>query len=486
MQPEDNNNQTPNRDTGYNSDPPAPQPAQSPEVEQSRQTYDPMQPGPVYGSVNPAQDNTDVAPSSSGKKRKLLIAIVAVTLVLVAGSAGAYFGVYVPNKPENAWKKSLENTATGYDKLIEASKDQSDIKGRTLKGTYKMDGGVMVADGSIDIKQYEKNSVSKVDFGTSGVRINLDIMTTLPEGSKNPDVYAKLNGLKGLDQMLGTEAGGLGAAVASFDNQWFVVDHTFFDQMEKNTAAAAEDGGAPSLATEDYTAIAEAVGRVNREYLFTTNPDKAVLTVVQNVGKEEMDGRSVYHYKVGYKKDRLKAYATAMKDELKKTKVGPYITDEDFNDLLADIGELNGDGQADAWVDMKTKTIRKMRFLIDNKPDNYIDIGLNYTGGDEVPFIVSGNFNENNEETSSFAVNVTLNTKTDVVKVAANIEGKDDTTDLKFNLDATIAPSEEKVEFTKPENVKSLLEALGPIMEGLISAPASLEQELGTIELDQL
>jgi hypothetical protein len=120
-----------------------------------------------------------------------------------------------------------------------------------------------------------------------------------------------------------------------------------------------------------------------------------VLTIVNNVGKEKLDDRNTYHYKVGYNKEHLKAYVTALKDEAKKTKLNDYLKQEgksfedaiSFNDAIKEIDGYDGKGTADVWVDMKTKLIRKVRFTDSKDPKGYFDISLKYNGGDIYPFV---------------------------------------------------------------------------------------------------
>src|SRR2546423_452925 len=40
-------------------------------------------------------------PKSRGRKKKLVLLLVPLLVLLIGGGAGAYFGYYVPNKPEN-------------------------------------------------------------------------------------------------------------------------------------------------------------------------------------------------------------------------------------------------------------------------------------------------------------------------------------------------------------------------------------------------
>lgn len=467
MPPENSNQPNPQPVPPTN---PAPQSQPSPSSPVSPQTT------PVYGAaMSPSTPQPQPTPANDPKKKRLLIALVIAFVVLLGGSAAAYFGYYLPNTPENAWNKALDNTAAGYDRLVTYADENKDQKAGTVKGSYKVDAAELVVDGNIDVKYDEKNSATKIDAGFSGTRFDLELLTNIPDNSKNPDIYAKVSGLKGLDQLLGEQGAGVGEALASFDNQWYVIDHTLLDQIEKSSAQANEGDDLPTLDQNDIKAVAEAVGKVNREYLFTKDESKAVLVRKENLGKEELDGRSVQHYKAGYNKDHLKAYVTALANELKNTDLKPYITDDSVNQLQKDIDSLKGDEQAEVWVDLGTKMFRKIRFADSQNKANYVDVMLNYNGGDELPFAIDFVSSDKGSE-GTVTVGLTLNTKTDVIKFAAKADGKENDQPIKFNLDATLTPGSEKVEFTKPENAKSLLEALGALSGGALSPDAFMQE----------
>lgn len=477
MPPESQNNQPPS------STPPAsPQaPQQSvPPSQPGSQSSIPARPQPLYSQQSrPPQS---FQPRKKSRKKRLLIAVAAL-VVLLGGTAAAYFGYYLPNQPDQIWKKALDNSAKGYDKLVQYGDEQENNKGGTIKGTFRIDSNDTVIDGSIDTQYYEQNSRTKLDAGAAGTRVDLELLTNVPEGAKYPDIYARVSGLKGIDSLLGSEAGDIGASLAAFDNQWYVVDHTLFDQIEKASGGeSAAESQTPSLSGEDLKAVAEAIGKANREHLFTEDPSKAAITRKQNVGKEKLDDRDVYHYKVGYNKENLKSYVNALKEELKKTKLDSYIQDQQFDEITKSIDELNGQGEADAWVDLKTKLIRKVRFTDPSRNNSYVDVALNYNGGNEYPFVVDIVGNEKNNEGKT-TVGVTLNTDTNEIKLNANGEGKENGQPLKFNLSATMTPGNEKVEFNKPENAKSIIEAFGQLMGGtdaaqsLLQAPAAAPPE---------
>lgn len=464
MQPD---NTVPNVPPSQPAEPSLPQPQNPPQpsptpIPQPAGGPMPGEPGIVVGALQPAPQQSPVPglPKKPKFKKSFVIAGVVAALVILGGVAAAFY-VTSANNPEKLWKTALDNTNKGYDRLVAYNKEQSKTNGGTLKGTYNVNANNIAADGTIDSKFDAKNSSTKVDLGISGTRFSAEVLSTIPEGAKNPDLYIKVSGVKGLDTLLGSSAPGLGSALSSFDNQWLVIDHTIFDQ------AAGQSTGLAELSDEDIQSVVETFGRVNKEYIFTDNSSKAVLTVKQNVGKEKRDNRDVYHYKVGYNKANLKSYVTAMKDELNKTKFKDLLaTEKEFNDLLASVDKLDENGQADVWVDTKTKLIRTVRFTDSKNQANFVEIGLNYNGGDEYPFVLA---TESKEQTSEVKAELKtiLNTKSNAITFDGNIDGKENNQPIKMGLKATLTPSNESVTIEKPANAKSLLEVYSQLLGGM-------------------
>jgi hypothetical protein len=311
----------------------------------------------------------------------------------------------------------------------------------------------------------EKNSQLTFDVGAAGTRINAEARFITPDNAAYPDIYFKATGIKGLGELVdpGNQSG-ISAMVDGLDDKWIVVDHTIFDQMDGGSESV------PQLTQDDLIAIAKAVGKVNNEYLFTTDESKAVLKVAENVGKEEKDGRSVYHFKVGYDKEHLKSYLNAMKDELNKTKLAEMAPEKNlekffaYDDIKATIDELSGDEKLDVWVDMQTKLIRAIRFTDKNNSNNYLEFSMPYDGGDEFPFALE--LKDATDGTETVNLKVSINTGNDVVKVEAKAEaaGGDSEDQFGFTLNAEGQPTNETVEISKPEGAVPWAEALAPLI----------------------
>ncbi|MES2971556.1 MAG: hypothetical protein V4702_04500 [Patescibacteria group bacterium] len=438
-------------------------------------------------SFQSAQTNQTV---NNKKKKLLLVSLVGAIIVLLGGGAGAYFGVIVPNKPENVWKKALSNTADGYDKLIEYSQKQKDIKGIKAKGNLKLEG-TAAGDGNIEATTFEGNGKYKFDIGFAGSRYELEALTTMPEGAKTPDLYFRVKGLKGIGGLLqASPLAETGAQIENLDSQWIFVDHTLFDQLASTAGGPAD----AQLTDEDINAIARAIGEVNREYLLSDSPDKRVLTVAEQIGKEDRDGRSTYHYKVGLNKENLKKYLTALKEKLKTTKIKDLASEQQYNDFFDEMVKsidkeaIDEKDTADVWVDMKTKLIRYVRFTDEKERENYVELGLLYNGGDEYPFVINVNAPKGEEGSGTGSLKTTLNTRANTVKINLLVDVLGEAKE-KITGELLFEPNNEPIEVTKPEGAKPIMEVVGAVYGGLLGGmgtDAGANEPSGPFPLEDL
>ncbi|MFZ1323924.1 MAG: hypothetical protein WAQ57_02060 [Candidatus Saccharimonadales bacterium] len=445
----------------------------------------PAEPAPI-SDAQPAVATPPAAlgtapPPKAGRKLPVLLIIAIGLVLLLGGSAGTYYGHFMPNKPENIWKSALSNTGKGFEKLAGYADEQKDKTGSTLNGTYKLKAQDFVLDGSFETKSDQKDSVTKLDAGAMGVRINLDILATIPDNSTYPDVYVHATGLDGLGSVAGAEP--YAGLVNQLNNQWFVIDHTLFDQLQNSAAAGGQSNA--GFTAEDVRQIQEAVGRAASEYVFTSNTNKSVFRVAKFIGKETADGRQTFHYKVRANKKNLKAFATKLKDELKQTKLAEMYGGENFeeainfDDLLASIDELGEDDTFDVWVDAKTRLVRTVRITDKENSANYIDLGLKYTGGDSYPFYVSFRSSESGTEVKA-NLNLTLNTATDKLNLDASLDVTG-TSPVSGTLKGEMTLHNEDVTFNTPTGAKSIMELYGGLMGG-----ENIQQTLGdNIFLDE-
>lgn len=177
-------------------------------------------PAPVFG----ANQQSFGQPKKSKRKALTIFVGVLAGLLLLGGSiAAAYFGVVVPNKPENILKqsllKSLEENSGTTKGIVEFSEENA----ASGKIAYEL-----LSD--VDKKAFE----GKFNVTVSGIDIPLEARYV------DGNVYFKIGDLKTLSSLVGGYAAMFGTDQAQVDqllaivsdkvaNQWVVVDSTLLD-----------------------------------------------------------------------------------------------------------------------------------------------------------------------------------------------------------------------------------------------------------------
>ena len=447
-------------------EPPAETPAAAPAEATSTtpEVTPPSASGPVTGGVVDAP----VAPTG-GKRRLPKFALpVIVAVILLGGTASAYFGYVVPNKPENMWHSALVNTGKGYDKLSDYATTAKGVKGWNEDGSFKFTGPVVV-DGTVSGKSDGQNGDFNASVSATGLKLNFDVRGLKSTGD-TPDIYFKVDGLQGLGGLLGSFGAdpAVAQALTGFNNQWYVVDHTLFEQYAKSAQANTQ------ITSADVSSVLNAVGKASKQYVFTADEQKAVVVMKEKVGKEKLGNRNVYHYKVALNKEHTKAYLTALCQDLKASKLSTLLpSQKDMNcsdwEKAAD-GIKDGD-TADAWVDTHTKLIRDIRITDKADKNNYFDIGQDYQGGNSFPFLF-GFHTKSGSDTSDVDLKMTLDTKTNVVKMDGQLKmsGQDAENGT---ASLTLTPNNQPVKVDKPAGAKNIMQLMNDLGIGnLVGAAA--------------
>ena len=182
-----------------------------------------------------SQTNMNPHPAESKSLRigrTTIVVILALVGVAIASGAGYYLGIYLPNKPENVFKKAISNFG---------SKPQ----GYTITGKIDQ-GGVNDADFNYTIKTNDKKDVSAQVSASNFIvspSINVDNV-----GGKT---YVQFSNFLGTDALakkyrnLGRP--GLSESIASFtdkslvgsnEGKWFDVPNYITDQQKSKSQAA--------------------------------------------------------------------------------------------------------------------------------------------------------------------------------------------------------------------------------------------------------
>ena len=422
------------------------------------------------------------AGSSKLVNKKLLIPVAAV-LVLLVGFAVYYFGYYA--NPAVIYSQSLKNTSKGYDKLINYADQRAKVAthGYSGSGSYQVKFSSFSTDGKISSQSGEGNGELTFDVGLAATRLNVDTRAIKSSGA-TPDFYVKIGGLNG-GQLAGPP--NLDPEFAKLDNSWIAIDHTLIDNLN---AEAGQAGSTTAPSQEQIVDEARASGRVNQQYLFSTAKDKAVTKVVKKYGRETVDGHKTYHYQVALQKDNVKEYILAQRDALKASKLNDWLKQNGYDktayDLLSETAReaknIKSSDTYDVWMDVSHRLIYKVRFNDRHNPANsYVDLGLNYKGGNDYPLFIAGkSTNDSSGDTTGFSLTVALNTKTN--DITSNFNLKTDGSDAgTATANFTLKPNTSDPKISKPDNAIPLSQVLSDLGLGdLLNMSPTASADTGT------
>lgn len=415
-------------------------------------------------------------------KRWLLPVIIAVVVIVLLGG-GFVFGYYLPNQPSNVFKSSLHNSGEALDKLVSYSSKQAEAKPKAT--VYSADVTAKSPEASFDATlkgsaDAEGNSDTTVNANVLGEKIGVNFKTIVAKSGQTPDLYLQVSGVKSYLDSYGL------TSLSSLDGQWIAIDHTVLDSYAANAAASAGDNvdssNFKSPTTEQLNDAFAKMQQVNKDYIFTTNGDKAVLKNQKYLGKETQDGRSVYHYQAGYNKDHLQAYVDALGKALDSSKLNDWSKQVnsgkslssamDLKSAKQSIKDANSNYTFDVWSDTKTKLIHSVRFGDPSDKTSFLTITQNYTSGDDYPFTLKVTGKDDSDNDTTATVTLTLDTKSNAVSGKFTYEGGANKSET-FSGNYSIKPSNEAVKVTAPTNTKSFAEVLSQLGFGNYSANAS-------------
>lgn len=507
MQPEAPNNTTPPDPQGQPPEAPATNPAAgqviAPSSVQQPAQGGSEQPAATQPPVEPPKDNHKILnefgspafptpapqiPEQPKKShKKLLLIIAAALVVLLGGGAAAYFGYVVPNKPENIWKNALVNTGKAYDELETYTEDVAQIKNWSQEGKFDVTGAV-VADGKFEGKSKGDTGQLTGNFSSAGMKIDFDLRTLPSADEGSPDLYIKADGLQGIGTFFGQGDPQLAAALEGLNDQWYVIDHTLFEQM----GASLDEG---SFNNEEVAALVKALGKTTKEYVFTDDSKKSVITMKEVVGKEKREGRDTYHYKAGIDKANAKEYLKALCGDVNKSELVKSLgqNSTDCNESAKSADDIKASDTADVWVDTTTKLVQAIRFTDTKDKGTYLEVSQNFTGGHVVPLKFHYNMDKDGGQ-AEFIANVSINRRTHEMSVDAKFKTKgaaddqEDSTQLRgATLNITLKPNAGEVKVEKPEGAKTIIELLndfgvGSLLEDGLSEQPDSDPALQTEE----
>lgn len=470
MEPENTSNPTPTQST--------PSPTAERPVVVSSEPFAPTPPTP------PVPAAASVPPVKTKRRLPKTAVIAIAAVVLLGGGASAfYFGIF--NSPMNVYKQALSNTAKGYDKLIEYNQQQvkEGYDSFTGDGTFEVTSEAFSTDGRIGFKGDGADTQLTFDVGLPGSRVEADIRA-FGSDTTNTDYYLKASGLTGLGTMFGSpEADPM---LAQLNDTWVVADHTLVNAL----SGASSMGTNKPLTNQEVLDALVALSGPNKEYLFSTG-DKAVLKVVKKHGKETVDGHSTYRFMVAINKNNLKAYLKAEQAALKSSKLNNWlkdnnseaIVDQMFDGMQQAANDLKDTDTFDLWVDTNQRIIYKVRFADkDNAAQNFIDLGLDYKGGNSYPFFISGQGSDDGGG-FKFKLGMALNAATHETDITLDMDF-DAADPVSVNTKLKLKTTKEAVKIEKPTGAKPLAQVLSELGMGdilqYLQAPPAYPDDPGT------
>lgn len=436
----------------------------------------------------PTAPNVPPVTSGSAKKpinKKLLMIVAGVVVAILAISGGYVFGFYLPNTPENIYASSLTNTADGLDKLIAYSKleEQANYKSASFNGS----ANVKSPSGSFDVtfsgsSDKDANANMQLSADIMGQKANANVRSVHASGSTNPDLYFQVTGIKSY-----LDANGLNQ-LDSLDGQWVSIDHTLLDTYSSALKQNLGSSMSPTSSVPAYTDVQDAIDKaevVNRQYIFSTNPSKAVLVNQKFVGKETQNGREVNHYKLGYNKAHLQAYVTALSTALDSSKLNDWSKKNndgkslsqvmDLTKLENEIKDAKTDYSFDLWADTSTKLVSKLAFTDPTNSSSVFALSQSYDGkSSQYPFAIdfTGKDDSGNPQTGTLSLAVDMQTNKVTGTLAATTKSTDGTTTINASFDAT--PSNTAVNVTAPSGAKSVTDILNELGLGGLASGSPL------------
>jgi hypothetical protein len=243
--------------------------------------------------------------------------------------------------------------------------------------------------------------------------------------------------------------------------------------------------------SEQISDISAKLEPVLNDMLFTTDKSKAVAVIKDPVGQEEFNRHDTYKYNVEMQSTQSADFVKALKEALKDTPLEDFIeksmssTDNDSLDidkLVPDSGATTVTYSIEVWVDMDLRFFRNVRVTPvdkDGKTRGYIEFGLDYDGGDSMPFSLGVKMTPSKDSADNInaVLRTSINKSTKAIDFGFDVSGAVGGQNIAANGKMSVKPSNDQVQVEKPENAKSIMELIMQIAGG-DSSGAGLEQEL--------
>ncbi len=291
----------------------------------------------------PAQPTAFAAPNMNGgtplpgqkpsRKKLILLAAIVAPLLLIGGSAAAYLGVVLPNKPENVFKRALVNTLEQkhftFDGTIDSSPVDSSKSGASAASSVAFKGS----------SDAEKQTVqANVDVTISGIKVPAEVRYI------DKTAYIKLGDLSTVKSFVSAYSPSYAALVDKVSNQWIEVDKTLISQA-----------GADCVLDTSYVLTKDDVNLITDAY------GKNSFATIKSSTSDKVNNKAATKFEVSLDGTKLAAFGKSFDDisfikKLKNCDAAKNALKDSSNDE-----SVKGKTQpVTIWVDKATRRISKI------------------------------------------------------------------------------------------------------------------------------
>lgn len=291
---------------------------------------------------------------------------------MVILAAAFYFFSYLPNTPENVYRRGMASVGVGLEELVTNDTIQPS-KATEFSGTLTMTEPTEVTANISGSSAVEGDGEFTIDVAWDRYNPTVDFSVATP-GSGYPQVFFRFDGVREVvDDNLGPGTFNQLAPGQQLENVWWLIDFEefinqgFLTQQEADELLAENQ---TSVTTDDYVALTEAAINASKDHLFTADTDKMVLQRIEDRGTEDFEGVESRKYLAEINRENLKAYLKSLRDNIAATgvleKIDPNL---DLNELMPDsdidafADEFDLEGvEIEVWVGLDNKVLRNIRF----------------------------------------------------------------------------------------------------------------------------
>lgn len=387
-------------------------------VQSDAQVIQPQTPNSQAPQTNPPPaDNGSVGANSpippgtrpgAKNKKPLIIALSAlgVTLLLVLGGV---FGYYIPNRPENVWNSGLDRSGTALTSLIENLTEEEKLEQWSSSEIdasieYQTPGGNF--SGNLNLLIDQQNATGSFAMGLDGSdpeagadgEFSLDFAAENLDDQNLTDIFFRYSGAEmfGLDFFV--------PGISSFEGQWIHADAEYLRSAWQREGSEPEEYN--PITSQESAQLAQVIADTTSEYVFSTDPDKAILENQEFAGDEEVDGLRTYRYKVSFNQDNAEKYCLTLTERVIEEPAYKKLSGLEDEALqsekqaAADRCQNSAQEAADdvetfdIWIDRDSKLIYKVRF---EDSDNSSFVELGQKPNDDNKLVIFANFEGQNQ-----------------------------------------------------------------------------------------